>query len=96
MQKNKDTIENNFQLKIFKEINKATEGKNIVVSPISIYHIISLTANGAAKKTLTEMLQALCEKDLIELNKKNSTISNLFSNLQSIEFANAILPDLIH
>ena len=36
------------------------------------------------------MLQALCEKDLIELNKKNSTISNLFSNLQSIEFANAV------
>ena len=61
-----------------------------MVSPISIYHIISLTANGAANKTLTEMLQALCEKDLIELNKKNSTISNLFSNLQSIEFANAV------
>ena len=48
-----------------------------MVSPISIYHILSLTANGAANKTLTEMIQALCEKDLIELNKKNSTISNL-------------------
>ena len=61
-----------------------------MVSPISIYHILSLTANSAANKTLTEMLQALCEKDLIELNKKNSTITNLFSNLQTIEFANAV------
>jgi len=27
MQKNKDTRENNFQLKIFQEISKANEGK---------------------------------------------------------------------
>ena len=63
MQENEDIKENNFQLKIFQEINKANEGKNIMVSPISIYHILSLTANGAENKTLTEMLQALCEKD---------------------------------
>ena len=63
MQENEDIKENNFQLKIFQEINKANEGKNIMVSPISIYHILSLTANSAANKTLTEMLQALCQKD---------------------------------
>ena len=90
MQENEDIKENNFQLKIFQEINKANEGKNIMVSPISIYHILSLTANGAANKTLTEMLQALCEKDLNALNKKNSIISNKFDKLQTIEFANAV------
>jgi len=90
MQENEDIKENNFQLKIFQEINKANEGKNIMVSPISIYHILSLTANGAANKTLTEMLQALCEKDLNALNKKNSIISNEFDKLQTIEFANAV------
>ena len=61
-----------------------------MVSPISIYHILSLTANGAANKTLTEMLHALSEKDLSELNKKNSTISSLFAKLQSIDLANAV------
>ena len=36
------------------------------------------------------MLQALCEKDLNVLNKKNSIISNEFDKLQTIEFANAV------
>ena len=79
-----------FQLKIFQEINKSNIGKNIMISPISIYHILSLAANGAANKTLTEMLQALSEKSLIELNKKNSTISSLFAKFESIELANAV------
>ena len=61
-----------------------------MISPISIYHIISLTANGAANKTLTEMLHALSEKSLIELNKKNSIISSLFSKFESVELANAV------
>ena len=79
-----------FQLKIFKEINKSNIGKNIMISPISIFHILSLTANGAANKTLTEMLHALSEKNLIELNKKNSTISSLFAKFTSVELANAV------
>ena len=79
-----------FQLKIFKEINKSNNGKNIMISPISIFHILSLTANGAANKTLTEMLHALSEKNLIELNKKNSTISSLFAKFTSVELANAV------
>ena len=85
-----NSSENNFQLKIFQEINKSNKGKNIMVSPISIYHILSLTANGAANKTLTEMLHALSEKELTELNKKNSIISNLFAKLQSIDLSNAV------
>ena len=39
-----------FQLKIFREINKLNNGKNLMVSPLSIYHILSLTANGAEIK----------------------------------------------
>ena len=61
-----------------------------MISPISIYHILSLAANGAANKTLTEMLQALSENSLIELNKKNSTISSLIAKFKSVEMANAI------
>ena len=61
-----------------------------MISPISIFHILSLTANGAANKTLTEMLHALSEKSIEELNKKNSTISSLFAKFKSVELANAV------
>ena len=79
-----------FQLKIFQEINKSNIGKNIMVSPLSIYHILSLTANGAANKTLKEMLHALSEKSLSELNTNNKMISTSISKLKTIELANAI------
>ena len=65
----------NFRLKIFQEINKSNIGKNIMVSPLSIYHILSLTSNGAPNKTLIEMVQALSEKNITELNKNNKIIS---------------------
>ena len=54
----------NFQLKIFQEINKPNIDKNIMLSPLSIYHILSLTTNEAANKTLVEIFQALSEKNL--------------------------------
>jgi serpin B len=65
-----------FQFKIFQKINKATVGKNLMVSPLSIYHILSLTANGAANNTLAEMLKALSEKDKNKMNKDNKLISS--------------------
>ncbi len=87
---NKPVSTGDFQLKIFKEINKSNTGKNIMVSPLSIYHILSLTANGAANKTLEEMLQALSEKGLTELNQNNKLISTTISKLKTIELANAV------
>ena len=79
-----------FQLKIFQEINKSNIGKNIIVSPLSIYHILSLTANGGANKTLIQMLQVLCQKNKIELNNSNKLISSSIEKLKSIEHANAV------
>ena len=81
---------NNFQLKIFQEINKSTIGKNMMVSPLSIYHILSLTANGAANNTLAEMLKALSEKDKKEMNKVNMLISSCIEKYKSTELANAV------
>ena len=87
---NKPVSTGDFQFKIFKEINKSNIGKNLMISPLSIYHILSLTANGAANKTLEEMLHALSEKNLIELNQNNKLISTSISNLKTIELANAV------
>ena len=79
-----------FQIEIIKGINNKNIGKNIMVSPLSIYHILSLTSNGAANKTLSEMIQTLGHKDLSELNKNNTLISSSISKLSTIEMANAI------
>ena len=81
---------NSFQLKIFQEINKINKGKNIMVSPFSIYHIVSLTANGAANKTLEQMLSALCHKDKNEMNQDNKLISSAIMSFKSAEIANAV------
>ena len=42
------------------------------------------------KKTLIEMLRALCQRNKIELNKNNLLISSSIEKLKSIEIANAI------
>ena len=83
LNKNVESIKkHNFQIEIFKEINKNKIGKNIMVSPLSIYHILSLTANGSANQTMVEMLQTLGHVNKIELNKENNTISNILVNLK--------------
>ena len=88
--KNMNIKTDDFQLKIFQEINKSNIGKNVMVSPLSIFHILSLTSNGAANKTLSEMLQVLCRTNIIELNKTNKKISSSIEKIESIEFANAV------
>ena len=60
-----------FQTSFFKELNKQFINKNLIISPLSAYQILSLAANGAEKKTLTEMVSALGGKSLEELNKIN-------------------------
>ena len=79
-----------FQLKIFQKINKTAVGKNMMVSPLSIYHILSLTANGAANNTLGEMLKALSEKDKNTMNSVNKLISSCIEKFKSTELANAV------
>ena len=79
-----------FQLNIFNEINTSNVGKNIMVSPLSIYHILSLTANGALNNTLNEMLKALNEKDLKSMNSVNIKLNSDIQKLTTVELANAV------
>ena len=82
---------NNFQFQIFRELIKQSEiRENMVISPLSIYNIISLCANGAANKTLEEMVKALCNKNLEEINNINKSINSEIHNLKTVEIANAI------
>lgn len=79
-----------FQLKIFQAINKSNNGKNLMISPLSIYHILSLTTNGAANQTLEEMLKTLCHQNKNDMNSENKELSSSIQKLSTIEMANAV------
>lgn len=80
-----------FQFQIFRELIKNSErGQNLMISSLSIYHILSLAANGASYKTLKEMIKALNNKNLDEINEVNKLINSQIENFKSVEIANAI------
>jgi serpin B len=80
-----------FQTSIFKELNKQFINKNLIISPLSAYQILSLAANGAEENTLTEMVLALGGKSLEEINKINLQILNEAKDFSTVEIANAIM-----
>ena len=80
-----------FQTSFFKELNKQYINKNLIISLLSAYQILSLAANGAKEKTLNEMVLALGGKSLEELNKINLQILNEAKKFSTIEIANAIM-----
>jgi serpin B len=72
-------------------MNKNFTNENLIISPLSAYQVLSLTANGAKGKTLKEMISALENKDLEELNKINSDILKLTKEFKTVEIANAVM-----
>ena len=83
---------NSFQMKIFKSISisSKSKGKNLVISPLNIYHILSLTANGAVGDTKKEILRVLGNENQEEMNENNKLIKSIINNFQTVEFANSI------
>ena len=80
-----------FQTSFFKELNKQFINKNLIISPLSAYQILSLAANGAEENTLNEMVSALGGKSLEELNEINMKILNEAKKFSTVEIANAIM-----
>ena len=79
-----------FDLNMFQEISKLNPEKNIIISPLSIYYILSLVSNGAKETTLKEILNVLNTKDQNDLNKISKVITSVISQLPEIEIANGI------
>ena len=69
-----------FQTSFFKVINNEYINKNLIISPLSAYQVLGVTTNGAKGKTLEEMLLALGNRSLDELNniKQKFTIMKIF------------------
>ena len=80
-----------FQISIFNELNKNKKGENLIISPLSIFQILSLTSNGAKDDTQLEMIQALQNEDIDSLNSINYEILENFKNFKTVEIANAVM-----
>ena len=80
-----------FQSIIFNKMNKEKIGENLIISPLSIFQSLSLTANGAKKDTLSEMLDILQYDSIDELNKINLQILSIIKDYSTIDMANAIM-----
>ena len=80
-----------FSTSLFQKMNKEFRNKNLIISPLSAYQILSLTAHGAKGKTLEEMILALSCKDIDELNEINIRIYDKAKKFSSIEMANAVM-----
>ena len=80
-----------FQTSLFKEINNEYIKQNLLISPLSAYQVLSLTANGAKGETLEQILLALENTDIEEVNTVNKLILNTQKDFSSIEIANAIM-----
>ena len=80
-----------FQSKLFSRMNKKKIGENLIISPLSIFQALSLTANGAKKDTLSEMLGLLEASSLDELNQMNYKILSIIKKFKTIDIANAVM-----
>ena len=85
------SINSTFQTDIFTEINKDKKGENLIISPLSIYQVLSLLANGANGETQSEMLSTLGSNTIDELNDINFKILSRSAIFTTIDIANAVM-----
>ena len=80
-----------FQATIFNRMNKDKKGENLIISPLSIFQILSLTTNGAKGQTQSEMLDVLQSESIEDLNNINYEILSVFKSFKTLEIANAVM-----
>ena len=72
-------------------MNKENEGKNLIISPLSIFQVLSLATNEANGNTQAEMLDVLQSEDISMLNQINYRILSVVKSLSTVEIANAVM-----
>ncbi len=81
-----------FETKFFVTLNSEYKGKNLIVSPLSIYQVLSLAANGANGNTQSEILSTISQNPkMSEVNSNNYYILNYLRNYKTVEEANAVM-----
>lgn len=78
-----------FQIALLKQLSLTSLNNNLVFSPVSVYQVLSLAANGANGHTQVELLNALRHNNVATLNQRNiNYLTN--HNAQSLLIANAL------
>ena len=80
-----------FQTTIFRETNNDFIGKNVCISPLSIFQVLGLTTNGAKGVTQDEMVFALEATSLENLNNINLNILQSIRQFETVEIANGVM-----
>ena len=84
-------VNSTFQSSIFSETNLDFKGKNVILSPLSIFQVLGLTTNGGVGTTQKEMLSTLESSSLDNLNSINLKIIEKIKNFVSVELANGVM-----
>lgn len=90
-------VNNSFALKLYQELIKEKKGKNLFISPLSIFFALSMTYNGANGETAKKMAETLDTKDFTkeELNQSANLLLRYLINTDkdvSLEIANSLWP----
>ena len=84
-------VNSTFQSSIFSEVNPDFKGKNVILSPLSIFQVLGLTTNGGVGTTQKEMISTLESSTLDNLNNINLKIIEKIKNFVSVELANGVM-----
>ena len=80
-----------FQTSVFRETNNDFPGKNVCISPLSMFQVLGLTTNGAKGTTQDEMVSALEATSLENLNNINLNILQSIRQFETVEIANGVM-----
>ena len=80
-----------FQTSVFRETNNDFLGKNVCISPLSIFQVLGLTTNGAKGVTQDEMVSTLEATSLEILNNINLNILQSIRQFETVEIANGVM-----
>ena len=80
-----------FQTSVFRETNNDFTGKNVCVSPLSMFQVLGLTTNGAKGVTQDEMVSALEATSLENLNTINLNLLQIIKQFETVEIANGVM-----
>ena len=83
-----------FQEILFKNIMKIDKKNNVLISPFSIYEILSLVTNGAVNETQKEMLKVLIPYKEIDNKTLDNINSNLINIIEKINNENKLLDEI--
>ena len=86
-----NSLNSQFEFNLLSRINLDKKGENLIISPLSIYQVLSLTANGAKGETLSEMFYVLRADTLDEVNQINYKILSTIKNFKTLEIANGVM-----